>query len=262
MRVVVAVFILFAAGSASALQGGSYVKQERFPGTIAFYLPKTATQERCTAVQVSKNIFLTAAHCFDRYEKDGSNPTIVFVANEVGEKNEPRYVQFERRLLRAPVIHPDYYTTGGFWGAFRNTQWGSNPDLALIKINEEIEGLSVASVASTNFHEGQTLLIGGFGPALAAKECLPVPCSIRMHATKITSMTAKEILMASNDVFLTGGDSGGPAYEVRAKGPIVVAVNQGCDNLHRDGAGKITRLSKIDFAWYDANIERLEQSRK
>jgi|GEM_PF-4010139 len=247
---------------AHALQGGSYVAQERFPGTIAFYLPKTLTQERCTAVHVAPSIFLTAAHCFDRYEKDGSSPLITFVANEMGEKNEPRIATFPRRLVRAPVIHPDYYKTDGFFGAFRNTNWGSDPDLALIKINEDIEELSIAKVAASDFHIGQTLLIGGFGPDSADKECTQTPCSIRMGAQKVTSLTARELLMSSNQMFLTGGDSGGPAYEIRGKELVVVGINQGCDNLHRPGSGKITRLTKIDQAWYHANLERLEAGRK
>lgn len=240
--------------TAQALQGGSYVEQERFPGTIAFFLSKASTQEQCTAVHVAPNIFLTAAHCFDRYEKDGSSPLITFVANEMGEKSEPRIVTFARRLVRAPVIHPDYYKTDGFFGSFRNTHWGSDPDLALIKVDEDIDELSIAKIATTDYHVGQALMIGGFGPEHVGKTCAPQPCSIRMGVAKITEVTSQELLIDSDATFLTDGDAGGPAYEIRGKNLVVVAINQSRD--------KVTRLTKIDQAWYRANLERLEAGRK
>lgn len=245
---------------AQALQGGADSKPERFPGSIAFYLPKTATQERCTATFVAPRIFLTAAHCFDRFEKDGFSPLIIFVSNEMGSDHKPVVKSQTRFLVRAPVIHPDYYK--GFWSALRNKWFGSNPDLALIKINEDLEGLTTADVAPSDFHVGLPLLIGGYGPAFADQECVSSPCPLRMGTARVSSTTSREVLLNGDSLFLTGGDSGGPAYELRDGRPVVVAVNQGCDGLHKAGVAKVSILSKIDFAWYRANLERLIKGRK
>jgi hypothetical protein len=232
--------------TAHSLQGGSYVEQERFPGTIAFLLPNTPKKTRCTAVHVAPLIFLTAAHCFDDYKNDGA---IEFVASEMGLDKVPRVVTFTRKLVRAPVIQPDYYRIDGLWGRLKRKFFGENPDLALIKTIEDIEELSFAKVEPVDFHVGLPLLVGGFGPPDLSGGCGSVPCSIRMDSQKVTEVTKREINISAN---LTSGDDGGPAYAIRPGGKLVVgAINQ-------NGS----RLTIIDHAWYDANFIRLKEGRK
>ncbi len=230
--------------TALALQNGAYVEQERFPGTIAFYL--SGSKKKCTAVHVAPKIFLTAAHCFDDYRSDGK---IEFVANEKGPESEPRIATFPRLLVRAPVIQPDYFREQGFFGRLKRWFSGENPDLALIKTMEDIEELAIARVEDFKVRPGLSLLVGGFGPATPDESCEAAPCSIRMDARKITKVGKHEL---SVDAFLTHGDDGGPAYLVRPGGKLsVVAINQGD-----------SRLTLIDHAWFAANLERLEEGRK
>jgi hypothetical protein len=238
--------LLLIAHTANALQAGSYVEQERFPGTIAFYLPNTPNKTRCTAVHVAPKIFLTAAHCFDEYKNDGA---IEFVANEMGLDKEPRIATFPRKLIRAPVIQPDYYRTDGLWGSIKRKFFGETPDLALIKTMEDIEELSIAKIEHADLHVGLPLLVGGFGPAEPSASCEASPCSIRMDSQKITGVTKREITVGAS---FTKGVDGGPAYAIKPGGKLtVVAINQ-------EGS----RLTIIDHAWFDANLVRLEEGRK
>ena len=231
---------------ARALQGGEFVEQERFPGTIAFDLPNTPHKTRCTAVHVAPLIFLTAAHCFDDYKNDGA---IEFVASEMGLDKASRVVTFSRKLVRAPVIHPDYYRVDGIWGQLKRKYLGENPDLALIKTIEDIEDLSMAKVDKTDLHVGFALLIGGFGAPEANGRCPIGACSIRMDSKKITEATTRELTVAAT---FTEGDDGGPAYAIQSGGKLaVVAINQ------RD-----SRLSRVDQAWFDSNLVRLKEGRK
>lgn len=170
----------------------------------------------------------------------------------MGLDKTPRTVTFSHKLVRAPVIQPDYYRTDGFWGSIKRKLFGDNPDLALIKTIEDIEELSIAKVEPLDLHVGLPLLVGGFGPGGdgAPDACTLAPCPIRMDSQKITGIEKREILV--NGAAFTAGDDGGPAYAIKPGGKLsVVAINQGG-----------SRLTVVDHAWFNANLIRLEEGRK
>ena len=273
--VVAGLMPLLISSEASALSGGSYVSRARFPGSIAFYLPKTLTKERCTAVQVAPSIFLTAAHCFDRFVLDGSSREIVFVSNE-DVAGVTRTNVMSRHLIAPPTIHPDYYDESGLWARFKNKNFWNNVDLALIRIDAPLDGVIDALIGATAFHAGQPLVIGGYGPSTASAECTAGPCALRMGVQLVANVSPAQAVVIETPerpVFLTPGDSGGPAYELRRGNLlVVVAINQSTENLNslppgRDlpspSLARVTHLTRLDhaIAWLRSNITRLKQLR-
>lgn len=223
--------------TANALIGGAEQSPGRYPGSINYFLP--GAPERCSAVKIAKATFLTAAHCFDHFRDD----------RVVINGDQPRHIV-------AHVIHPGYYRTDTLLGNLRDTNMWSNVDLAIMKLDADIAGVSVPPLATTRAHAGQLLLIGGYGPTDVTKDCYSSPCELHMAVAKVTAFSDAEILLGQimkADPFLTGGDSGGPAYDLSTRHLVVIGINHSSDHLSDPSLRKTSRLTRLDLAWIRAH---------
>jgi Trypsin len=257
---------------AFALSGGQLVSQAQFPSSVAFVLPKTLTQERCTATKIAPSIFLTAAHCFDRYFDDGRQPQIEFYQHEISLSGVKRVKSGSRILKGLPLIHPGYYRADSFINRFRQKQFGSNTDLAVFKVDRDVTDVPVAHLTTGAPRLGQRILIGGYGVSVFDKfgeapgsQCVPIPCALKMAPQVITDLSDAQIYSTSSkrfSAYLLGGDSGGPAFVPTESGPAVVGINQSVTDLEIAGAPKTSRLTRIDvnYAWIKAAVQNLQRS--
>lgn len=262
---------LIVASQALALSGGAYVKHADFPASVAFHLPKVSTQERCTAIKVAPAIFLTAAHCFDRYFDEGKPPLVVFTLNDFTDYDKPSNArQALRTIAGVPILHPSYYRITGGWNAFWNNNFWDDVDLAIFKTNADIRDIALGRLSPYKVTVGLTLTIGGFGPPNPTADCKNRPCPFRMGTQLVSSVSKVQAAMqttTASTAFLTGGDSGGPAYLMgkTKSGSVyeVVGINQFVAGLSNPNSGKESHITLIAPAldWINQSIHKLQTSK-
>lgn len=263
-------FLFLFAGPAFAVSHGTLVPQSKYPSSIAFKLPETSIQGQCSAVKIAPRLFLTAAHCFDHYFREGRRSTIQLFQHEKLSFTNSNLATYRRRIVGTPQIHPEYFPTSGIVNGFRSRWTAEKVDLAIFKINEDIEGVTAARLDMWDITTNDVLAIGGYGNFIAPNDvvslpsnpffrssssdredgtCPGVPCPLRMARSKITQITEKQIYLAASRNYPSVnlvGDSGGPAYIDRRGFQYVVGINSMVNGL--ESASPVTRLGRIDYA--------------
>ncbi len=208
------------ASTSHALLPQQEVNVEDFPSSVAFVVMSNLS--KCTATKVAPKTFLTAAHCFDKFQR-GSEISI----EQVSHKQLKLRVRTQIAQLR---IHPFFSKHPQQIHKLAKTVIAILPDLAIFTTADEID----APVAKLNYEQlqlAQDILVGGYG-AQGKDLCYPVlhPCSLNMADQKVRLIKSLFFYTAPDarfPHFLTEGDSGGAAYiRNQATGELeVVGVN-------------------------------------
>lgn len=206
------------ASTSHALLPQQEVDVEDFPSSMAFVIVRGLN--KCTATKIAPKTFLTAAHCFDTYER-GSEISV--------EQVSRKQIKLEVRTRITQVkVHPFY--SAGRIPKLAKTAMANLPDIAIFKTVDEIN-VPIAKVNFEKLRLAQEILVGGFG-AQGKEFCYPVlhPCSLNMAEQKIRLIKNLFFYTVPDQNFphfLTEGDSGGPVYaRHRATGKLeVIGIN-------------------------------------
>ena len=208
------------ASTSQALLPPQEVNNEEFPSSVAFVL--VSNLSKCTATKVAPKTFLTAAHCFDQFQR-GSEISI----EQISHKQMKLEVRTRITQLK---IHPFFSAHPGKINRLAKTAIAILPDVAVFTTADDVN-VPIAKLNFDRLQLAQDILVGGYG-AQGKEYCYPIlhPCSLNMADQKVRFIKSLFFYTAPDQRFphfLTEGDSGGPAYiRNRATGELeVVGIN-------------------------------------
>ncbi len=209
--------IAFASAS-QALLPVQRAEVKDFPSSVGVVF--VSNLSKCTATKIAPKMFLTAAHCFDTFQR-GSDVSIEQVSNN-------RLV-LQKRTQIAQLRRHFFYPTDHKFEKLVDTVLALLPDVAIFKTVDDID-VPVAKMNFDRVHLAQDILVGGYG-AQGKDICYPVlhTCSLNMADQKIRLIKGYFFYTVPNEAYphyLTQGDSGGAAYIRDQNGNLeVVGVN-------------------------------------
>lgn len=211
--------IAFASAS-HALLPKNEVEVHNFPSSVAFVFVRGLS--KCTATKVAPKTFLSAAHCFDNFQR-GSEISI--------EQISHGQMQLEVRTRISHLrIHDFYSKHPGAAHKLFKTAIAVLPDIAIFKTVDDVN-IPIATINFDRLELAQDIVVGGYG-AQGKQICYPIlhPCSLNMADQKIRLIKSLFFYTVPDQRFphfLTEGDSGGAAYTLNRETNTyeVVGVN-------------------------------------
>jgi hypothetical protein len=204
-------------------------------GTIAF---KTSPGDAvwswwgCSGTLVSPTVFITAAHCLFGWEESGATDFGVTFAPQMDLSGDGWTVTVPvaaRVYAGTPVLHPAFDIN-----AFGDYHVETNPDMALIVLDEEVSGVPPARIAPVGFLDDPwadllteiQMGMAGYGMTSAAplfkKRVVPDWGTRRYSTTELVGVFPGRIEVSQDPGGGCFHDSGGPSFPVIGEvgGPI------------------------------------------
>ncbi|HWU42518.1 MAG TPA: trypsin-like serine protease [Bdellovibrio sp.] len=198
----------------NAIVGGSPVGPENPLSHHVVQIVDQTNSLSCTAVIISRNLVLTAAHCIP-FTSD--HLTLIFGANPSAEK-------YETRKSDNAIAHPSY----------NNTSMGDRNDLALVSFSGGLPvGFTPALLPDSGLalNEGQAFMTLGYGRTSGRLPQDPQDMQgsniLRAVSLSVESFTANHHQFEVNQSYGRGicaGDSGGPAFLQRNNNDYVMGI--------------------------------------
>ncbi|XGC81271.1 trypsin-like serine protease [Bdellovibrio bacteriovorus] len=206
----------------------------------------------CTGILISKNLVLTAQHCF---ATTAEQQIVVSFGTSIPKNMEDGTL----REVESFVLHAKYktiYDKNGFPVSALN-------DVALIKLAEFApESALPAPILDEGIalNEGQELLLSGFGLTYELK---PRVYATGMNYVRVPLAKTIDTILVTDQTSAKGacfGDSGGPAFLETSKGLIVVGITRGAHGRANDCRqyGEYTFASK--FKKFILDTAQLDQA--
>lgn len=236
---------------------------------------------RCSAAVVSKNALVSAAHCFPKMIglKDPQSGRVYRASLkdlkvEAFFKTDSRVDRMTGIRAQKILVHPEYRDD---WTARVGDVWNpteSIHDLALVRLQEVVpaDKAAVSLLGNTDapLQEGEELVLAGYGRDLSDDQIsLPRLRSVSVPLRE-QLRNKTEWFAGSGDTTKAGrverpaggcmGDSGGPAFVMRAnKAKLVGVIVRGPDDANGGCAAAVTILTSLPHysAWLAAGLKEL-----
>lgn len=242
------------AGTDAALIHGRVASPGQFPGTLFL-------RTGCTAAKIGPKAILTAAHCV--YDASAAGVKRAYANGRTIELSQDPSAGFRQAVVAETRIHPAWVDACGrtYCAASAVTAELDAPDVAVILLERELDGVPTAAVDTTRLDPGDRVTVLGFG----CEDGVLVPDD---RTTKTLSYAETRIAAASRVAhegsFVTSadtprvdslyavtlgpgaakaraglcpGDSGGPLLRRKNGGYVVVGVNANYTLDGREEAG-------------------------
>jgi secreted trypsin-like serine protease len=204
---------------AKALLPLNSVDFAQFPATVALKIEPISST--CTAVKISAQVFLTAAHCLELLKRTPHQRLILYRMTK-DRRSSGEYTPKNIKVR----LHPSYYRQETSLGTVRNFLARDNADIALLQIDTATPEIPLQNVSFLGVKVGQKIIVGGFG--VDQKSCHnydSLPCALNMRTQVVQSVGSNLFYShpsSSFPAYLTPGDSGGPVYD---QSRSVVGIN-------------------------------------
>lgn len=236
---------------------------------------------RCSAVIISKNTLISAAHCFPKQIglRDSKSDSVYRaqlkeLKVEAFFKTDPRADRMNGIRAGKVLVHPAFRDD---WTSQVGDVWNpSEPinDIALVRLQEDIPSdkapAELVSAADGALREGENLVLSGYGRDLSDEQIsLPRLRSVQVPLREqLRNQT--EWYAGQGDISRAGrvdrpaggcmGDSGGPAFAVRSgKAKLAGVIVRGPDEVNGGCAAAVTILTSLPAfsKWISDSLKEL-----